>query len=192
MYSYYQLKRLPSILKFSKRSLARNVVSVNKLKTVSAPLRPTLAVWPFGYLKDDNQKTEPTEENIKTKDPSLWKLFSFDKLTFSSDGKNSSPSSNGDKSKSWLETFFETDDKSEKEAGMLEYVSAATMTLGFLLFWVANGHLLEKVGENELFIICSWLLMYDLLFGEVKMSDAVHWPGYREDKGVICRLATVF
>ena len=68
---------LPSILNFSKMNLTRNIVSLKKLKTTTALLRSTLAVWPFSYLKDKNQKTEPIEEKIKAKDSSLWKLFSI-------------------------------------------------------------------------------------------------------------------
>ena len=119
----------------------------------------------------------------------MWKLFSFDKFTLLSDGKNKSPSSNDDKSKSWLEKFFKTENKPKNEIGILENISSGAMAVGFSLFWVSNGRSVEK-GDKELLEFCVWLFMPDQ--GQVKLSDAVKiHPGYKEDKGVFRRLVIV-
>ena len=129
----HQLKIMSKILKFSRINTVRNFVSVQKLKTISAPLAPSLAIWPFGYFNDEEQKTEPTEEKVETKDPSLWKLFSFDKFTFLSNDENKSKDDKKDKY--WL-GLFRREEKpwhekmSEKEGyGIFEGIFVTTFFL---------------------------------------------------------------
>ena len=128
---------------------------------------------------------------MKLKIPVCGNCSQFDKFTFSSD---KSHSSNDDKSKSWLEKLFKTEDKPKNEVGILENISSGAMAVGFLLFWVSNGHSVEQ-GDKQLLEFCVWLFVSDVCFGEnvsVGFSEAVKiLPGYKEDKGVFCRFVTV-
>ena len=132
MHSYHQLKMMSKILQISRINVVRNIVSVKKLKTISAPLAPSLAVWPFGYSNDKNLKTEPIEEEVETKDPSLWKLFSFDKFTFLSDDKNSKDEK---KDKYWLGLFHREEKPwytkmfEQEENGIFDAVFVSTLFL---------------------------------------------------------------
>ena len=91
---------LPKFVKFANFKLARNIVSAKKLKVLSTPLVPTLAIWPITLAKNENTETE---EESSTKNASLWKLFTFEcKLE-------------NKENKSWFEKLFETEKSCDEE-----------------------------------------------------------------------------
>ena len=136
-------------------------------------MKPTIASLPFCYSNDKNLKDEKVGEVIETKDSSLWKLFSLDNSSFSTESTKKSLDDNSKKSS--FGTIFEKVKScctESGEHGMMETISVYTITLGVLLILLA-GDVREKNKVHKFVLSVSVCIT---LFGGFLFAFAKKYP----------------